>query len=331
MWPRVVTILLVASLSARPLRAETPSHLEQARVALASLGYTEAATLLERALVEGGLSRTELLEVYALRGEVAAVIDGAQASEREFRNLLVLDPAHAPPARESPTFTVPFESARAWVTATGALRVESVAVARDRLTFATNLRIVADPLAMVAGARIRYRSSDAQPYQQAASPKLEQLVTSPPETSSYYVEVLDRWGNTLLVLGAPEAPLRVDALSQQDARVVPTPSPTPTSRRTLTRALLGVGAATAIAGGVMFGLSSRAVDRADGAMTRDAYLDASDDARTYDLVGGVMLGVGGALAITGAVLAVRDARRGSTRRSAWITPTGSGAAIAGEF
>jgi hypothetical protein len=119
-----------------------------------------------------------VLEIYALRGEVESVLDGPAAGERESRMLLMLAPQHPPPARETPTFLVPFENARRWAGAAGSLRVEHAppVVSPTAKEFSVAERIVSDPLAMVAGAAVSFRPRDGSPFVQARGLGLGQRV-----------------------------------------------------------------------------------------------------------------------------------------------------------
>src|SRR5690348_13105409 len=94
-----------------------PRPVEQA---LDELRYADARRMVDQALQAGGHDRAELAELYLLSGEIAAVLDGADAGEREFRKLLVIEPEQ-PLARRTPVFAAPFARAKEWVRANGQL------------------------------------------------------------------------------------------------------------------------------------------------------------------------------------------------------------------
>jgi hypothetical protein len=307
-------LLLWTSLLAVPLvaAAAEPSELARARNALKNLGYSEARTLLEAALNQGGHSRAELLEIYALRGEVEAVLDGPEASEREFRKLLVLDPQHPPPERETPTFLVPFANARKWVLAAGSLRVEHTVpmVPSDARSFDLVERIVSDPLAMVAGTEVFYRASDATSYTRLSTVELRQRIPVSPIGARYYILFVDRAGNCLVTVGTVAAPLYV-ATPPMPAPIVHAVS-RPRERWYASRAawaLIGIGVAGLVGASVLWAESADAVATARSAGTRDQYLAARDRSIGFDAGGGALDGVGGALVIVGVAVLIHRAVR----------------------
>src|SRR5436305_1542529 len=108
-----------------------------------ALKYTEARAQVNRALDAGGHDFSETVAFYAMAAELAGILDGPEACEREFRKVLTLDPHRAPPNRDSPVFRVPYERAVAWVRAGGHIEL-GVIDANSELT----VRITSDPLAL---------------------------------------------------------------------------------------------------------------------------------------------------------------------------------------
>jgi hypothetical protein len=305
------------------LRAAEPppqAALERARNELKNLGYSEARPLLDAALNEGGHSREELAEIYALRGEVEAVLEGADASEREFRKLMVLDPHHAPPKRETPTFMLPFESARKWAQRAGALTIEHVppATAPAAARFDVTVRIVSDPLAMVAGAKVLYRDKDAAPFTRTPTVGLRQTLEAGPKQTSYYIEVVDRWGNKLMAFGNETAPLR-PTLKEAELSLSGAPASPPVRwyRSPVGWSLCGVGLLGLGAGAVLLAEASLAVSAARTAADRDTYLAARGRAIDFDGAGGALVGVGGALFIGGLAILISRAQRPKVRTTGW--------------
>jgi hypothetical protein len=294
------------------------TELARARNALKSLGYSEARTLLETALTQGGHTHAELLEIYALRGEVEAVLDGPEAGEREFRKLLVLDPKHPPPERETPTFMVPFENARQWARAAGSLRVEHAppSAQPDDRDFELVERIVSDPLAMVAGTQVFYRGRDATAYARLATAELRQKIPISPVGATYYIQLVDRWGNVVATIGTPAAPLSVAAQPAAETEaplVVPTrAAPAPRGRWYKSPAawsLIGIGVAGLAGASALFGESENAVDAARAANTRDQYLAAHNRSVAFDAAGGAVMGAGGVMVTIGVALLINRAVR----------------------
>jgi hypothetical protein len=209
----LVTAALFAGGGAAWARSDRAVPIDSAERAIRELRYEDAQQLLDGALQRGHLSREELIAVYALRGQVAAVADDASAGESEFRRLLVLDPEQAAP-RATPVISGPFAQARRWVAAHGRLRVDLRPPSDPRPGVAARLTlaIMSDPFAMVQGARILYRARDDASFTAGASISLHP--TLPPLAAGaavdYYVEVLDAAENVLLRVGTPDEPLRLE-------------------------------------------------------------------------------------------------------------------------
>lgn len=204
---------LLAGHGAAWARSDRAVTIDSADRAVRELRYEDAQQLLDGALQRGHLSREELIAVYALRGQVAAVADDASAGESEFRRLLVLDPEHAAP-RATPVISGPFAQARRWVALHGRLRVDLKPPSDPRPGVAARLAlaIMSDPFAMVEGARVFYRTGDEASFTAGASTALRP--TLPPlaagEAVDYYVEVLDGAENVLMRIGTPDEPLHLE-------------------------------------------------------------------------------------------------------------------------
>ncbi len=101
--------------------------------------------------------------------------------------------------------------------------------------------------------------------------------------------------------------------------------------------LLGVGAATAIAGGVVLGIGRSRVTNSVDEPTELAYDGEVEAGRTMYIVGAAVMGVGGALLIGGAIRYVIVARKGPSapsktpNASAMVTRTGFGLSLSGRF
>jgi hypothetical protein len=201
--------------------------LQEARRAIRELRYEDARPLLESSLARGHHSLAELTELYALRGEVAAVADGPDVGEAEFRHLLVLAPEHAPPSRDTPVFMTPFARARRWVAIHGPLRVQHRIGAPPQADLPTpiTISIVNDPLAEVVAARLVHRRHFDEPFT-AGERTLRPLLPALPggESIDYYLEILDNNDNVLAELGSAIAPLHVEVPAATPSRA-PSPSP----------------------------------------------------------------------------------------------------------
>jgi hypothetical protein len=204
--------------------------LSEARRAIRELRYEDARPLLEAQLARGHHPLGELIELYALRGEVAAVAEGADVGEAEFRRLLVLSPEHAPPPRDTPVFATPFARARRWVAVHGFLRVQHRLGAPPQPDLATpiTLSIANDPFAEVVGARLVSRRHFDEPFS-AGERTLRPVLPPIPagESIDYYLEILDNKDNVLAELGSALSPLHVEVPAKTPSS---TPPPHATSR-----------------------------------------------------------------------------------------------------
>jgi hypothetical protein len=179
------------------------ADLQKAETAMRALHYDQARAAVDRALGGGHLSLTEMAALYAISGEIACVLDGEAAGEREFRKLLVIDPHHAPPTRDSPVFRAPFARAQKWVAQAGSLALQGVAVPGG-----LQVRTVSDPLALVSSARVYVRARAGEPFAPAPMEALKAQISST-EPVDYYVEGIDRLDDVVVVLGSAERPLRL--------------------------------------------------------------------------------------------------------------------------
>ena len=98
----------------------------------------------------------------------------------------------------------------------------------------------------------------------------------------------------------------------------------PLAGEKLAPALLGVGAAVAITGGVLMGLGSGQVSGSPDAATEDAYFAEIDMGRNIFYGGAAVLGAGGLILIGGAIRYVVVAKRGRAPKSTATAVVGPG-------
>jgi hypothetical protein len=103
---------------------------------------------------------------------------------------------------------------------------------------------------------------------------------------------------------------------------------------------IGVGAATAIAGGVTGGMALSKQSDLEGACpgktcTSEKDLELRDSASALGLVTDILIPVGAAVAVAGAILLIVDRKGGSERATALVTPqiggSGAGLSVEGRF
>jgi tetratricopeptide (TPR) repeat protein len=111
-------------------------------------------------------------------------------------------------------------------------------------------------------------------------------------------------------------------------------TPSPLKGEKLAPALLGIGAAVTITGGVLMGLGRSRVANADSQPTEEAYFTELDASRNLYYAGAATLGAGGLIMIGGAIRYILVAKRGKTPKSTastMVIPRGFGLTFSGRF
>jgi hypothetical protein len=313
--------LLVAAclcLWAALAQAGSTTSLESAQRAVNELRWADARANVEAVLRAGGLDREAVLRAYELRAEATAVLDGADAGEREYRKLLSLDPTHAPPRRRSPVFMVPYERARRWATAeNGALRLAHTPPEALPAGVPTTLAVeLNDPLSL-AGAVRAVGTAGETPFS-LEPPRLPKLAAG--ARATYRLEAIDGTGNVLVTLGA-DTPFSATAVAISLPPVVATPTPTSveptiaaarTRRPRLWRPAIGVAAFALASAGVALGLDLGARAEFRSLQQRCApHCRGADLATLHGEEAGAIAGytIAGASAAAAAVLLIVDRLR----------------------
>ncbi len=326
-WLVIAALLAAPPPSARAATETPPNpHLAEARQAKLSLRYTDALAHLDRAEAWGKNTPAQLREIYQLGGELAGGLGMDDEAAAYFRKLLALVPHATLPPGTSPKIMSPFNSARVAMRERGALRA-SYDIAPGPAVVVT---IAADPLAMVAGARVRMRVRDIESVAEGrGAGRIEIPVAT---GAAIDIALIDQYGNELVAYGQPYA---IDTAA-------PTPTPTPTAspddpRRDVAPSRGAwpyvAGASLALtATGIYFGLDAR-----DAQAEFDDLRDTSDQheaARALDLerrgdrsalIANVAFATAGVTAAVAVYLYVRRPRR---RRPAIVAvPLRNGASV----
>jgi hypothetical protein len=245
--------------------AQAAPSLQAAERAAAQVHWAEARTEVEALLCAGGLDRPTLLGAYELRAEIAAVLDGAAAAEREYDKLLTLDPGRPAPRRTSPVFTQPFLRAQRRMSDERVLRLSHQPPETVTAGAPSQLIVqLVDPLNLVAGVRA-VGTVGEQRFAQGPPPRLPALEAD--AVAEYRLEALDGFGNVLAIAGET-TPFRVTAEAPPAApeeRPAPRPAapaitaaPAPAPRRLWPAAAALAGAALAVGvGGVTLNVLAR--------------------------------------------------------------------------
>lgn len=261
-WTRCTLVsaaVLVALVVVSPARAEQEDnpHLAQAQSALAALEYETALHALEKALLSGDNDPGALVVVYRLLGEVQGVLGNRAEAEQHFRRLLALDADAGLSEGVSPKILAPFSAAQRYMRTRGTLAARCQPAEAGA---AVTVHVDADPLSMVAGARVTYRSeAGAERTIEARGPGPSTLRVPAAEQVELLCAVLDEHGNRLVAIGSWDEPL-VLAAPERDAFMPEPGRRAPASSRPLiARWYLWAPLSVAAAGaGTYFGLEARA-------------------------------------------------------------------------
>ena len=199
-------LVAVALAAAAPARADAVL-LDQAQQAIDDIDYATARTLATKALAEGALGRADLERAYRLLGESAAALGDATAAREHFTRWLVLRPDAALAPGASPKLTGPFARAQAAATQLGGFTADAtLSRTADRITVEVT---GADPLAMVAGLRVKVGDATE------VSVTERRAVLPATADATVMVALVDRAGDELVrrefVGAAPDAAPTLDA------------------------------------------------------------------------------------------------------------------------
>jgi len=248
----VCGLVLLAMLprQARADEAPTNPYRHLARSEMAALQYHEAQSLLTKALEHGSSNPAQLADIYRMSAEVAAGL-GQEVRARElFEKLLALRPDTALPLGTSPKIAAPFAAALESMSKRGPLRARYLVSGTSPPKIV--LVVEADPFAMVAGARARFRTKGQRESRIEAKGKRRiELALPAGDRFDVIVSALDAFGNELVVHGSWEVPIRVPPPAAGGSVPIP-PGPPPFYARWYLWG--GVGAAFA-ATGIYFGLA----------------------------------------------------------------------------
>lgn len=333
---RCAVLLCVASVA---FAEDGAALLERAKTQLDDLDADGAVKTLALAEKQPGNARATLEELHLWRGIAFGVLGNKSAMQEAFRWLLLVKPDAKLPADQPPKVQTPFYEAKAWVEGVGPMTfTPSAEVAQGKLS-ALSVKVERDALRLVRGVRFHLLVDGVAREQEEA---LHTGVATTPVAAtkvSWWAEVLTDNEGVLATVGSASAP-RVDAAAESPA--VASVSQAPASdgawRRPFGGALLGAGAAAAIAGGIVGVLSRMDRDQVNNATSDDSGRITSltqreavaleSAARTKAGVANALFITGGALAAVGVVFVIWGP---GEKPLAQLTPTPGGLLISGSF
>ncbi len=320
--PRLPALTLTLLLAPLAWGEAANPELPRARQLLDELRYADAAQALLQARAQPGNDRDTLLQILALQGVVAAMLQQPAQAREAFQTLLVLAPEYELKGDYAPRVMTPFFEAKAWVGDQGTLRVEAAPATQTEASIErVAVRVASDPLNLSRAVRFHTRA-DGEPWSQQESLLLagDASVQVQGGRVQWWAELLGEHQAVLAMVGSAEAPRTETSARHQALTELPRqPQETsgPGSRwRTAAYVSMGVAVGAGATGG-FFGLRSRSarseVQGADvderglttGLTQREAYA-LDERARSSARLANLLFGVAGAAAIAGGTFWVLD-------------------------
>jgi len=268
----MLALWLAATLSAAP-------GLDGARQLFEQLKYPEAAKALAKVRSSPDLSHEDLLETLWLQGLCSVSMGNAEEARGPWRTLAYLDPSRQVPDLPPKLLTVWYES-RGWAASQPQLVFDGHVLADGKL----ELSVKADPLKLVAGARIHRAPATGEPKVAKVSAPPQQL---PLEGAiGWWAELLGANGEVLAQLGSAAAPRP----GQPEVAVTAPPPPpapeTPSEHRPRLIPLVFGGVALVGAGaGIGLGVASNNAQASFDNATRlgDGTISGLTQRKAYEL------------------------------------------------
>jgi len=256
------------------------------------------------------------------------VLGQREAGEQYFRRLLALRPEAKLPADTAPKILEPFTAAQAHMAAVGNLRV---AVRAETATdFVVD--VAADPLGMIAGAKVSYRGGDGATGSVRGEMPAPIAVTLPGGAIATSVEIIDEYGNRLQELPPPPVAVRRD---RDDDRIGPPPPGEPRPSLFARWPTWAIAAGVSGAVGLGFAIDGkRAHDRLDDILANpeDHFFGEAEAARTRwkrdTTIANIAFATTGVLAVGAVTVAILTRDRGDDRKTAIVPWVGGGAGFA---
>ncbi|WP_428265722.1 tetratricopeptide repeat protein [Haliangium sp.] len=333
----IAALALVASALPSAARADDSPHLIEARQALEALRYRDALAALERAIQTGDNGPDEIRTAYRMLGEVHAALGERRDAEAAFRRLLALNPDAELGPGVSPKLARPFEAARDATREAGPIVVRCVV---DDAAGTVRLEVEADPVELIAGARVVYRRTDGSEQQAETSGSGNLVLGIPVEDRTPLVcAAIDEHGNRLVEIGSWDDPLVLSPAAATAAASAPAPPPAP-ARSTPVYARWYVWGAAAVVTAGAGGYFAWAADQDQAELDRlnqDSAEHSFSEARAVEesgkrnaLIANIGFGVAGGMAL-GAALTLLLAPDEPTERELSVTPMavprGAGVAV----
>lgn len=216
------TVVLLASLASAPPPSSSEASLKlgEARAAMEALDYERALRSARAAQQLGDAGPRESWALWMLTGEAAASMGDDAAAQAAFSRALVLIPGHTLAPLVSPRIRRAYEAARSKLD--GERLSASVRSVRTGERVRTVVELEQDPLRLVEGGRVYARDGGRfARFELARTDRLVGEWRCGADACEHFVALVDAFGNELLWLGGPEAPLPLDQNARTQLSLVP--------------------------------------------------------------------------------------------------------------
>ncbi|MBS2030119.1 MAG: tetratricopeptide repeat protein [Deltaproteobacteria bacterium] len=189
----------------------TNAKLEDAKAKLERLQYSSAAEELKQARQADGLSHDDLLQILELQGVTAAALGRSEEAEQFFRELVVLAPDFKLPKRWGPKIQTAFFGAKSWLDDQQPMSLSRQAPQQlDGKIVGVQLQLGPDPLQLVRRVRVHLMPEGANASvetRETRAPAAVTVAVAPGATVRWWAESLGVHGEVLQVLGSKDAPV----------------------------------------------------------------------------------------------------------------------------
>lgn len=334
-------LALAGALVPSGVRAQS---LADARRAYAEVDFEATVEASRGAIAAGGHGPAELAELYRLLGLSLAALEQPQPARDAFVRLLAVDPDARLENRLSPQLRSPYMEARGYWGQFGEERLAVVAALRGSQIAVD----VTDPAGLAERVRVRHRPGPEGGWQIVElAPSDDPAVRIEGDRAEVLVELLDGPGNVLLRQGSEAEPERVgawpdpaEAVDEAGPAVPPAEPPNATPLHVAGVALLAGGVASAVVGAVfhveresLAETWNEAGPGCDGnGLTRgEVCAGVRSDLDTAAMLSGVFYGLGGALALAGAIVMIAAPSGGGDETALRCAPGVLSVACGGRF
>ncbi len=217
-----------AAAQSSPAECRPNPHLSRAKDEYDRLEFDRAARTLQRAIEFTKNCRSDLAEIYRLKGFVDAVNTEKERCQRAFEILLALEPEYVLPADIPPKIKTCFDDAKRVPSERRELSLVHTGSTQVPPNSPVSLQVkVVDPLRLVDQVQVYFRREGVKVYTVVSARADENVsivipaLSLPPDEKGYameyFVRAVDRWEGTLEEGGSARDPLRFQVSPASDS------------------------------------------------------------------------------------------------------------------